>query len=141
MTRVGFQRYVARIALLAMMALTLLPTIGRFALEAGDASASNAARFGAICTSGRASYDSALARREVAAFTGLSTASESPDAPPPSPQADADCDYCTLNAVAPIALLTLPSVQIANRRPPRRPTIEVRRLFHPNGLGSRGPPR
>lgn len=133
-----FQRSMAGIALLAMLAFALLPSVGRIdrglAAATGGTSA-NESTFGAICTTRGLVYDTAVALDEAPGFA----LEDAPKAP--APHDDADCDYCTLAASTALAgLLAMPSAwppaadAIAGRHsaPPSR--------HHPNGLGSRGPP-
>jgi hypothetical protein len=144
MSRAVFQRRFAALGLLAMLALALLPTIGRLASPTGAAhevaanettiAAENAA-LGAMCTVTGLRYDdtAALALAEALA----------PEAPPkaPTPHEHADCDYCPLAASTALPLVaalpaTTPSTHVA--LPARISAPFPRR--HPSGLGSRGPP-
>lgn len=128
----------AGIALLAMLAFALLPSVGRIdrglvAVTGGTSAIEST--FGAICTTRGLAYDTAVALDEALAFT-------LEDAPKtPAPHDDADCDYCTLAASTALAgFIAMPPAwptaagAIAGHRPapPSR--------HHPNGLGSRGPP-
>lgn len=97
---VAFQRSMARLALLAMLALTLLPGIGRFsqhaAITGAGATASENALgqlFGAICTTQGLAYDPAVAAIEA---IGFSTQTDDDGRSPAPPHAGNDCDYCTI---------------------------------------------
>ena len=137
----AFQRSMARLALLAMLALTLLPGIGRIAQSRDDGGAAGTANalFGAICTTEGLVYDTRLATIEAIDFA-LDDRTDAP-APAPPPHGDHDCDYCALasaNAVpAAIALHTASPRTDATPEP--RGDTHI--LWHyPRGLGSRGPP-
>lgn len=138
MSRSTFQRSMAGIALLAMLAFALLPSVGRIdrglAAATGGTSAIEST-FGAICTTRGLAYDTAVALDEALAFA-------LEDAPkPPSPHDDADCDYCTLAASTVLAgLIAMPSAwpPAADAIAGHPPVLPSR--HHPNGLGSRGPP-
>lgn len=144
MSRAVFQRRFAALGLLAMLALALLPTIGRLASPAGAAhqatndettlAAENAA-LGAMCTVAGLRYDDAAALALAEALA--------PEAPPttPAPRDHADCDYCPLAASTALPLVAslpaaMPSTHVV--RPARVSAPFPRR--HPSGLGSRGPP-
>lgn len=128
----------AGIALLAMLAFALLPSVGRIdrglAATTGGTSAIEST-FGAICTTRGLAYDTAVALDEALAFA-------LEDAPKtPSPHDGADCDYCTLAASTALAgLIAMPSAwpTAADAIAGRHPALPSR--HHPNGLGSRGPP-
>lgn len=128
----------AGIALLAMLAFALLPSVGRIdrglAAATGGTSAIEST-FGAICTTRGLVYDTAVALDEALGFA-------LEDAPKtPAPHDGTDCDYCTLAAAPALAgLLAMPSAW-----PPAADAIAGRHTaphsqHHPNGLGSRGPP-
>lgn len=138
MSRPNFQRSMAGIALLAMLAFALLPSVGRIdrglAAAIGGISAIEVT-FGAVCTTRGLTYDTALARDEALGF-GLEDAPKTP-----SPHDDADCDYCTpvvSNALAGIAA-PIPVSPPAEFAVIGR-TLALPARHHPNGLGSRGPP-
>lgn len=128
----------AGIALLAMLAFALLPSVGRIdrglAAATGGTSAIEST-FGAICTNRGLVYDTAVALDEALVFA-------LEDAPKtPAPHDGADCDYCTLAASPALAgLLAMPSAwpPAADAIAGRHPAPHSR--HHPNGLGSRGPP-
>ena len=126
----------AGIALLAMLAFALLPSVGRIdrGLAAAGATAVEAS-FGALCTTPGLAYDTALALEEALGF-GLEDAPASP-----APHTGTDCDYCTLAAftalagiVAPMPISPPAQLAITGR------TFALPARHHPNGLGSRGPP-
>lgn len=127
----------AGIALLAMLAFALLPSVGRIdrGLAAIGGTSAIEATFGAVCTTRGLAHDTALALDEALGF-GLE------DAPaPPSPHTDTDCDYCTLVVSTALAGIVaspaaLPPAELAVVG--RTRALPARR--HPNGLGSRGPP-
>lgn len=135
----------ARLALLAMLALALLPGIGRIAQSRDDGGATGTANalaqplFGAICTTGGLAYDTRLAANEAIGFA-LDDRTDVP-APAPPPHADHDCDYCALtSATAVPAAIALPaSSPHTDAAPDSRGDTHI--LWHyPRGLGSRGPP-
>jgi hypothetical protein len=138
MSRPTFQRSMAGIALLAMLAFALLPSVGRIdrglAAATGGTSAIEST-FGAVCTTRGLAYDTALALDEALGFA-------LEDAPKtPSPHDDADCDYCTLAAATALAgVIAMPMAPppAADDTAGRILTLPSR--HHPNGLGSRGPP-
>lgn len=127
----------AGIALLAMLAFALLPSVGRIdrGLAATGGTSAIESTFGAICTTRGLAYDTAVSLDEALAFA-------LEDAPKtPAPHDDADCDYCTLAASTVLAgLIAMPPAwptaagAIAGHRP------ALPSPHHPNGLGSRGPP-
>ena len=129
----------AGIALLAMLAFALLPSVGRIdrglALAAATGTATVEAGFGALCTTRGLAYATALALDEALGF-GLEDAPASP-----APHTGTDCDYCTLAAftalagiVAPMPISPPAQLAITGR------TFALPARHHPNGLGSRGPP-
>lgn len=139
MRHATFRRLLQTLALAATFALALVPTVGRVAqacqaAEAGDA-------WGAMCTA---------AGLEVAASTAHAAhAGHHMPAPAPTPMPmphhgdGADCPYCPLlqALVAPsVPVLALPPTLPADAVAKRGP-VDPTRFRHPNGLGSRGPPR
>jgi hypothetical protein len=138
-----FQRSMARLALMAMMALTLLPGIGRLsqhAADSGAAAAENAssALLGAICTTRGLAYDPAVAAIEA---IGFAMQTEDDGRSPAPPHAGDDCDYCSIASASNVPTLIAlaspaPSRDIA--RPARRDHVVI--WYYPRGLGSRGPP-
>lgn len=138
MSESTFQRSMAGIALLAMLAFALLPSVGRIdrglAAVIGGTSAIEAT-FGAVCTTRGLAYDTAVALHETLDFV----LEDAPAAP--SPHTDADCDYCSLvvstalaGILAPLAALPPAQLAVTDR------TLALPARHHPNGLGSRGPP-
>lgn len=135
----------ARLALLAMLALALLPGIGRIAQSrdvggaAGTVNALAQPLFGAICTTGGLAYDTRLAAIEAIDFA-LDDRTDSP-APAPPPHADHDCDYCALTSATavPAAVALHAASPRTDAAPDSRGDAHI--LWHyPRGLGSRGPP-
>lgn len=124
MERSAFKRWMARTGLVAALLLVLVPTIGRVAhAAAGDAGQPP----GAQAHHGHAAH----------AHAGHGE-------PEPRPAiGDPDCDYCPLLAAMAMAadvafdLAHVPRAVAADSAP-RAPRL---RWWHPNGLGSRGPPR
>ena len=114
----------SRLALLAMALLALVPSIARF--QAADKLASGA--WVQMCTlDGLRSIQLPLA----------------PDGGRLPFHPSDDCQYCPLlaaldSAVVPVALS--PASAYAGDSPLPRPSQVSLRRFHPNGLGSRGPP-
>ena len=135
----------ARLALLAMLALTLLPGIGRLSQNAAIAGAGATASenalgqlFGAICTTQGLAYDPAVAAIEA---IGFATQSDDDGRNPAPPHAGNDCDYCTIASAANAPALTAliaPALTRDIALPPRRDHIAI--WHYPLGLGSRGPP-
>lgn len=135
----------ARLALLAMLALTLLPGIGRLSQHAADPGSGSIAsgnapgqRFGAICTTQGLAYDPAVAAIEVLGFTAQTDDERRSPAPP---HAGDDCDYCTIASasnVTAFAALAAPAPTRDIALPPRRDRTAI--WQYPLGLGSRGPP-
>ena len=135
----------ARLALLAMLALTLLPGIGRLSQHAaiagtGETASDNALGqlFGAICTTQGLAYDPAVAAIEA---IGFATQSDDDGRNPAPPHAGNDCDYCTIASAANAPALTAliaPALTRDIALPPRRDHIAI--WHYPLGLGSRGPP-
>lgn len=133
----------ARLALLAMLALALLPGIGRIAQEAGTDVANRGfvSALGAMCTSQGLAYNPAIAAAEAADFS-LQTGGEGRSPSHPHPHAGGDCDYCAIASASIVtAFLSLGSPALAGDdiTLPSRSSHPV--LWHyPLGLGSRGPP-
>jgi|GEM_PF-1925504 len=137
----------ARLALLAMLALTLLPGIGRLSQHAADPGSGSIASdnalgqlFGAICTTRGLAYDPAVAAIEAIGFA-TQTDDERRSPTPQPPHAGDDCDYCTIASaanVAAFAALAAPAPTRDIALPPRRDRIAI--WHYPLGLGSRGPP-
>lgn len=122
----SFQNPMARLALLAMLLLVLVPTFGRLA---AGASSSPDAGWAALCT-----------------MTGLKYVAlgADDDAPVPSQPAgiDGHCAYCPLLTTVAVFALWLAMTWPRRGQAPRsawRPAPVCSRL-HPCGLGSRGPP-
>lgn len=111
----------ARLALLAILLMALVPTLGRIA-QARAAGVEATPSWAALCT-----------------MQGLR---EVPLPSPPAPHASGDCAYCPLLAattVPPVAVLSGPPASL----PPALCTSlasETPAAPHPCGLGSRGPP-
>lgn len=131
----------ARLALLAMLALALLPGIGRIAQSRDDIGAAGTvnALLGAVCTTEGLVYDARLAATEALDFA-LENRADAP-APAPPPHADHDCDYCALTSATavPSAIALRSSSPHTDATPD--PRVDTVILWHyPRGLGSRGPP-
>jgi hypothetical protein len=113
----------ARLALVAILLLALVPTLGRIA-QARAASVDAVPSWASLCT--------AQGLRQL-----------SPQAPLPStPRAPGDCAYCPL-----LAATVAASIAVSTVPPPALPTAlctstpaDVPGEPHPVGLGSRGPP-
>jgi hypothetical protein len=139
----AFQRSMARLALLAMLALTLLPGIGRIAQQTGAGAAvadsASGQLLGAICTTQGLAYDPAIAAVEA---IGFALQNDDPGrGAPPSPHPDSDCDYCAVAAstlVPTFVALSAPTAQMGIAPVARRSHVVV--WHYPLGLGSRGPP-
>ncbi len=131
----------ARLALLAMLALALLPGIGRIAQsrDVGGAAGTVNALLGAICTTQGLAYDTRLAAIE-AIDLALDDRTDAP-APAPPPHTEHDCDYCALtSATAVPAAVALPASSPHTDAAPDS-LGDTHILWHyPRGLGSRGPP-
>lgn len=116
----------ASLALVAMLLLACLPTLGRLAAPSADGDGSSV--WAALCT-----------------MTGLKyveVPNADPAPQPHKPLHGEDCAYCPLlTAVAVFSLwlaLTWPRLSAASRSHPL--PAPRSRSFHPCGLGSRGPP-
>ena len=136
-----FHSLMHRLALVATLALALVPTIGRVA-KAGvevDHGAMHPAVAAAPVVAPHAAH------REHHAHHAMADAPPVAPAPTPAPMphhGDGDCEYCPLLqglvTPAPVAVVArdaAPPADVARRATPAR--IDFR---HPNGLGSRGPP-
>ena len=144
MLHARLQRPLTVIALLAMLALTLLPAIGRLHLEGvqtkgdGRVAVPLAPAFGLICTTRGLAYSPQAAAVEAAAGIVFEPQPPIPESPG---HRDSDCDYCALSAqVVSPAFFPLPMLH---------PTVHLKSeatdgiahsSHHPCGLGSRGPP-
>ncbi len=141
----AFHRSMARLALLAMLALTLLPGIGRLSqqitlTDSGATASGNtlAPAFGAICTTQGLVYDPAVAAIEA---IGFSTQADDDSRSPSPPHAGDDCDYCSIASASNLTTFTAlkaPALSLDVALPPRRDHIAI--WHYPRGLGSRGPP-
>lgn len=123
----AFQRWMGRTGLVAALFLLLVPTTTRL-LEATHGGHDAYVTHGLV-------HDGAHARH------GLQGGTDPSDTRPAI--GDPDCDYCPLLAalVAPVPVLFKPVALPAATAPglaPYAPSID---WLHPNGLGSRGPPR
>ena len=145
-------RFPARLALVAMLLLATLPTIGRLVQSNPGMHGAltaictmqgmkfigmqfNGMQFGGMPLDGMQPIDPG-ARSDPA--------SPAKPAPDPMPHPGMDCDYCpilaaTLAAVAIVLLLLPPPLRRAVPPAARRPLPDLG-FLHPCGLGSRGPP-
>lgn len=120
-----------RLALLAVLLLALLPTVGRIA-QARVAGHDAAPTWAQLCT---------VQGLRTVLLPGPPYQTPAP-APVPDPHAGVDCEYCPLlsAAVAPVVgALSVPLPAL----PPAlctSPAPLARTQPHPCGLGSRGPP-
>lgn len=120
-------RWMGRIALVAMLLLVALPTLGRLAGRAPVAMAMPMPASMAM-------------PMPAAAVDAPAHCHEAPGAPRPA-HGD-DCDYCPLLAglALPAVAAPLPMVAPPPRHVPPAATAAVLPVRHPAGLGSRGPP-
>lgn len=137
----AFQRLMARLALLAMLALTLLPGIGRIAQHTGTGTAvtDNAPGqlLGAICTTQGLAYDPAVAAVEAIGFA----LDDQGRGAPSSPHPDSDCDYCAVAASTLVpTCVALPASMPQTGIAPVSRRSDIVGWHYPLGLGSRGPP-
>lgn len=137
----AFQRSMARLALLAMLALTLLPGIGRIAQSRDDSSAVTfntlGSPLGAICTTQGLAYDPAVAAVEA---IGFALDDQGRGAPSP-PHPDSDCDYCAVTASTLVpTVVALPASMPQTGIAPVSRRSDIVGWHYPLGLGSRGPP-
>jgi hypothetical protein len=133
--RSAFRRPMARLALVAVLLLALVPTLGRIA-QARAAGVDAAPSWAALCTA-RGLQPVLLPASAHAAGHGNG------EAPAPSPRGGGDCDYCPLLATAlPLAIAPLSVPPAAAPAPAlcTSRTSPTREAPHPCGLGSRGPP-
>jgi hypothetical protein len=140
----AFQRSMARLALLAMLSLALLPGIGRIAQSSAHSAAVVATPFtqpllGAICTTRGLAYDARIAATEAIDFA----LDDPTDAPIPATplHPEHDCDYCALTAFTTVpAAVALPGCSL--HAGAATDSLSDRRIqwHYPLGLGSRGPP-
>ncbi len=132
MRSTAFHRRMSCLALVAMLLLSALPTLGR--LSAGPGASDG--MWAQICT---------MAGLKL---VKLAPGDANPLDPPPAPAGDGgampgpDCAYCPLLAAVVVLLL---AIAFASPARARGIPAEVRRrapwkFRHPNGLGSRGPP-
>lgn len=141
----AFQRSMARLALMAMLALTLLPGIGRIAQQTGTDAADRGlvSALGAMCTSQGLAYDPVVAAAEAAAFPlQIGGEGRSPSNPNPHPHAGGDCDYCTIASASIVTAFLSPGSPALIGGNIALPSRSSRPVFwhYPLGLGSRGPP-
>lgn len=138
-----FHSLMHRLALVATLALALVPTIGRVAragAEVDHGAMHHAAAVAQVVVDPHAAH-----RGHHDAHHAMAEAPPAPPVPAPAPtphHGDGDCEYCPLlqglvtpAPVAVVALDAAPPADVARRALPAR--IDFR---HPSGLGSRGPP-
>lgn len=137
-----FRRPMARLAVLAILLLALVPTLGRLAEARAAAGATPA--WAALCTVRgleRVALPSAApGASRLATPAGRGPAGDAPGAPHGT--ASGDCDYCPLLATVLPAAVAPVQVPPATPQPAlctSRPSPS-RDAPHPCGLGSRGPP-
>ena len=124
-------RFFAQFALVAMLLLATLPTIGRLVQ-------SNSGMQGtptAICTVQGMKFVDLGARFDLG--------SPAKPMPGPMPHPGMDCDYCPILAatLAAVAIVLLFPPPIWRTDPPTaRRSLRNLGFLHPCGLGSRGPP-
>lgn len=119
----AFRRPMARLALLAILLLALLPTLGRIAQARASGAGAEAPSWGALCTT-----------------QGLR--SLTPPASPAPPPASGDCAYCPLlstTITASVAALCVQPLALPGALCTSSAPVE-RTPPHACGLGSRGPP-
>lgn len=139
MARRRFHHCMTRLALLAMLLLALLPTLGRLQASASDALPPHAEAVFALCT---------VNRLVPAVLDATSLATRAASELPASAGDDdsthvlSDCQYCPLLAgLALVIPALLAGLGVAHGLPslPRAQRGPQHTLFIP-GLGSRGPP-
>ncbi|MFT3897933.1 MAG: DUF2946 family protein [Thermomonas sp.] len=126
-----FRHSMARLALVAMLLLATLPTIGRLA----GSNPGMQRAMTAICTVQGMKFIDLGTRSDLA-----SPANATPDR---MPHPDMDCDYCPILAatLAAFAIVYLLPALFRHADPPQgRNATSGRCFLHPCGLGSRGPP-
>jgi hypothetical protein len=124
-------RFLAHLALVAMLLLAAVPTIGRLA----ESSPRLQGAITAICTMQGLKLIDLGARPDL-----TSPAKPLPD---PNRYPGMDCDYCPILAstLAAVAILLLLPPLIWRADPPiARRSLHDLGFLHPCGLGSRGPP-
>jgi len=137
-----FRRPMSRLALLAVLLLALVPTLGRLARTAGDGAAGVAPAWAAMCTA--RGLEAVLL--PPAAHPATQVEGHGIGEAPALPHGNGnggDCDYCPLLASAipvpaappAIAPSALPAPALCTSRPSLAHAEP-----HPCGLGSRGPP-
>ena len=126
----------ARLALVAVLLLATLPTLGRLLATRADTASS---AWAALCTA------SGLQHVELAGID-RSAMGASPDSgtgvPAPGGRSNPDCAYCPLLASFALVVAWL-APTLVHGAAPRLCTwrhVLARKPLHPSGLGSRGPP-
>lgn len=136
-----FHSLMHRLALVATLALALVPTIGRVAKAGAEVD------HGAMhhATAAAQVVDPHAAHHGLHAGHAMAEVPSVVPAPTPAPiphHGDGDCEYCPLLqglvAPAPVAVVAIDDAPLATVAQPTTPARIVFR--HPNGLGSRGPP-
>jgi len=135
-------RRMAGLALLAILLLALVPTLGRLA-QARASVGEAAPSWAAMCTArGLESIRLPVAAHDLAHDPAHDAGAATGEAPAAPHGAAGDCDYCPLLAAAiPVTVAThsIPPAAL----PPALCTfraLPARAQPHPCGLGSRGPP-
>jgi hypothetical protein len=135
MRNAAFHKSMARLALVAMLLLAALPTVGRLAQPAADGMR---AGLEAMCTSAGLRLVDPMAVLHADHHAG----GGAPDTPA-HPHEGPDCAYCPLLASLAVALACL-AVALCDGLPralaAARRASPQRSRWHPCGLGSRGPP-
>ena len=139
----ALQRLMHRLALAATFALLLMPSIGRMA-QAGQGEALRDA-WGAMCTAAGLVYETtptALTHHQIASHHGRHDHG-TPAIPCAPHHGTGDCDYCPL-LQSMVAAKAPALVGVAALAPVAPATVDAAappHFRHPNGLGSRGPPK
>lgn len=135
----AFRLAMARLALAAIVLLATLPTLGR--LTEREASAGDAG-WAAMCTRAGLAYVRLSGLPGEASRDAAMSIRDGGSGAPPHPQ-DADCAYCPLLAAlvaAALWLLLAPHCDLRRLAVATARALPRVAVFHPCGLGSRGPP-
>ena len=139
MSRSRLQRPFAHLALLAMLALSLLPSAGRIATALRGGDAVDAVGVAALCSPSGLGAASPAAKLAAQLQAALQPAHPAPSAPSPH---DDDCAYCPLLGglvpAVPALAIALPAPHPV--APPAIATLAFPRERLPGAPGARGPP-